>query len=351
MRIVSLIVLLLTVLALNGCGQRGEDLPEVGIRPVKLIQVESAEDVRTLVLPAVIEAAASSDLSFQVGGFLMSVAVREGETVKRGSVVARLEPRDFKNSLAQAQAQFNQAEAEYERSKRLIATHSIARSVHVQRETDLRVAEATLDSAKKALDDSVLVAPFDGVVSRIVTDPDQNVTPRQAIVTLHSRGKEKAVVEMPATVAARSRQIAPINAFIELDALGGEKIPAAFLSTETQADPVTQTFKVSFMFQPPKDGLVLPGMSGTLHLKMKLALDGTTETIKVPLEAILSSGGVQYVWLVDTETMTVTKQPVVVDEWVGDAVRIASGIKPGDNIVGAGAAYLHEGMQIRRFEP
>ena len=67
----------------------------------------------------------------------------------------------------------------------------------------------------------------------------------------------------------------------------------------------------------------------------------------VPLAAVMSDGGVQYVWIVDSELMTVSKRSVSIKPGIGETVVITEGLSPGDIIAGAGAAYLSEGLQVR----
>ena len=343
-------LLLIALMVLVGCSGGQETPVRIGARPAKLIEIQTTTDVREISLPAVIEARASAELSFRVEGYLEQVAVVEGDQVLQGHVIARLEQRDFKNQLVQARAQFENAKTEYARAERLIEDNAIARGVFDQRKTQRDVAEAALDSAKKALDNSVLRAPFDGVVSRIVTDPNQNVTARQTIVTLQSTGSSKAVIQVPATLMARQSEIEPLGNEISLDAAPDVRLPATFLKSDTQINPSTQTFQAELSFVPPPNLEIVPGMTGTVHSRVRLSHNGGPEKIFIPLGSIVSSGGMQYVWVVDTNTMKVTKQPIRITADVGDNVAVESGLEPGQTIVGAGAAYLHEGMEVRRFE-
>ena len=77
---------------------------------------------------------------------------------------------------------------------------------------------------------------------------------------------------------------------------------------------------------------------------------GQEEQIKVPLGAILTEGEAQYVWIVDSETMTVSRREIEIGPNIGSELVVESGLIVGDTIVGAGASYLHEGMQIRAYE-
>ena len=319
------------------------------IRPVKLVEVASSSNVFQMNLPAVIEASNTSILTFQVGGTLDQLNVSEGQEVTRGTVIGRLNQRDYENALQQAQAQYSSADSEFQRAALLLAENAVSRSVYEQRETQRDVARAALDTAQKALDDTVLRTPFEGIIATVSVEQFENVGPTQEIVTLQTTGAAEALVQLPSTLVANVERVVPSDAFISLDAVPDLRVPAEFLSISTQAKSSTQTFPARFKFTPPDEINILPGMSGSLHARLEIMDEegGAESQIKVPLGAIHSEAGETFVWVVDTESFTVSKRSVVVDNGIGDELVILSGLDEGETIAGAGASYLFDGMQIR----
>lgn len=340
-----------TALLLTACGQpEAVERPDP-VRPAKLLEISSASNVRQINLPAVIEAASSADVTFQVGGALDELPVSSGQEVSRGDVLARLNQRDFRNQVQQAQSQFNSAQAEFERAERLIAENAISRSVFEQRQAARDVASAALDSARKALDDTTLRSPFDGVVATVHADQFQNVAPQEKIVTIQTTGAAEALVQLPATLVAFSGRITPLETSVVLDVAPEQPVPAEILSASTQADPTTQTYAVRFGFTPPEGLTILPGMTGTLRAALEVVgANNSVEQITVPLAAVMSDGNQQYVWVVDLDTMTVSRRAVELEEGIGENLIVRSGLAIGETIVGAGASYLFDGMQIRPYE-
>lgn len=339
-------------MALSACGEPVvEDLPDP-IRPAVLLEVEESSNVRAGNFPAIIEATSSSELTFQVGGSLQEFPVIESQEVSRGEVIAQLDQREYRNSLAQARAQFESARSEFERAERLVAESAISRSVFEQRQSQFDVAKAALDSAQKAFDDTTLRSPFDGIVAVKHVAQFQNVAPQEPIVTLQTTGAAEAVVQFPATLVANSGRLTPLETVLELDAASGIDIPAEFYSVSTQADLTTQTYEARFAFDPPDTINVLPGMTGTIKARLLIATEGgVTNQVTVPLAAVLSEAGEQFVWVVDRDTMTVSKRAITLEANIGDVLAVESGLEPGETIVGAGASYLYEGMKIRPYEP
>ena len=342
---------LLVGLTLAACGPAETEAPVEVVRPAKLVEITRRADHREVRLPAVIEAAASADVTFQVGGSLQELLVTAGQEVAEGDVLARLDPRDYQNALGQAQAQFDAANGEFQRAQRLIGDNAISQSVFDQRKSSRDIALAALDTARKALEDTVLKSPFDGVVATVYADQFQNVGPQQNIVTIQTTGAAEALVHMPTTLIAYSRNINPIETHVTLDAAPDLEIPAEFFSISTQADAATQTFAVKFSFTPPDSIVILPGMAGTISSTLEIAdQTGQVDRIYVPLSAVFAEGDERFVWVVDKETMKVSKRTIELGESIGETLIVQSGLEVGETIVGAGASYLFEGLEIRPYE-
>lgn len=344
---------MLLSLSLVSCGPTTEESTERLVRPTKLVTVSSAIGVRQLKLPAVVGAAATSDLAFQVSGELQELQISEGDQVVRGQVLAALDQRDFLNDVASARAQFDNAEIEFDRASRLVAENAIAQSVVDERKSTLDTTRAALDSALKALDDSIINAPFDGIVADIFVESFENIQAQSAVLTLQSQGDAEAIVQVPASVVANIENLNPIDIELELDAAADRPMPAFFSEAASVADPTTQTFETRFSFSPPENLVILPGMTGLLTGRFEARAPDNEDglLIRIPLVAIVAEAGQPYVWLVDEDSMTVSKRTVMVAAGPGGTVIVQDGLEGGDVIVGAGGHYLYEGAEIRRYEP
>ena len=202
-----LLVPAVALLVVAGCSGESEAPPEPPVRPAKLMVVAASENTRTIDLPAVIDASATADLAFQVSGLLLSVPVREGQTIAEGTEIARLDQRDLRNDLATARANREAASSAFQRGERLVAQDAISRAEYDQLKTRRDVAQVALDAAAKRLDDSVLRSPFAGVVADLHVEAHQNVTAQQVVVTLQTTDAAAAVVQAPATLMANSGRL------------------------------------------------------------------------------------------------------------------------------------------------
>lgn len=341
--------LVVALAAVTSCStDDAEQTREPPARPVKLLTLSAASDLQTSRYPAVVSAGRFGELSFQVGGLIEEVAVVEAQEVNEGDLIARLDQRDFQSNVASARSQFRNAEDEYQRAVRLVQEDAMARSVLEQRQAQRDVARAQLDTAEKALEDSVLRAPFSGVVAQVPIRERETVAAGQPIAALIDVGSLEVTVDLPARVITESQEVEDRGSVVILEAAPDTRIVATFKEADLLADTASQTYGVTFSFEPPEDRVVLPGMNAIVELSSARRSDASAGSRKsVPVSAIASDGTSTYVWVVDQESMTVSRRDVTVADGIGEYAIVTEGLAPGDTIATAGASFLAEGMQVR----
>ncbi len=345
--------LLIPAALLTACSSPEDETSDVPkTRPAKLVTVSAASKTRTLSFPAVIEAENSSELTFEVNGKITTLNVLEGNEVEEGQIIAQVEARDYQNSLAQAKAQYDNAETEYQRDKRLADKGLISRRDLETRKTNRDVAKAVLDTAKKASGDTVLKAPFSGFISKILVKRYQNIQAKEPIANLKSLGVV-AIINAPADIVARRPQFEPTAVNVILDAAPNTALPGVFKEISGQADPATLTYEVSFKFSSPENLYVLPGMTATVRVDFEFndLSDIVPSGMAVPVAAVVAEGDNLFVWRVDKETMEISKTPIVTGMGMSQKdVIVTSGLNNGDLIVAAGGSFLHSGMRVRAWQ-
>ena len=344
------IAVALLAAVVTACGSDApEEVREAAVRPVKLLTLEPADSGQSRRYPAVVKAAESSELTFQVPGLLRELPVTEAQTVERGALLAKLDPRDFQSQLDSARAEYDNAEAEYQRARRLAEGDAIAASAVEQRQSRRDTAKAQLDTAENALGDTVLRAPFAGVVARVHVEKFQNVQAKEKIVTLIGTEGLEVTINVPSSVIITSRTVEESRAFVVFAVASSIRIPAEYKEVALEADTASQTYAVRFSFESPEDLVILPGMNATLIVETTTSdTDAAAGAgVAVPLSAVLSEGDRSYVWVIDTETMTAAKRWVTIQAGVGETAVVTDGLEAGETIAGAGANYLAEGMKVR----
>lgn len=347
--------------ALSACGGPAEETPPPPVRPVKLFTVEGTGGDAIRRFPGAISASQRAELSFRVNGVLQEIPVKEGDKVKKGQVLARLDPTDYKIRVSDRQATFDKVSKNFERAKELIQDGTISQSDYDQVEANFRTSEAALKLAKQELAYTQLRAPFGGSIGRRDVDNFEEVQPKQAIFQLQNVDQLDVAIDLSenlvrsirraeqASSASDSQASRVVEAYTSFEGKEGDKFPLTIKEVATKADAQTQTFRVTFTMPQPKDFAVLPGMTANVFLDLSGVI--STDTAKwVPVSAVVADGELDArIWVLDDKTMTVSARPVKIGRMSGGNIEVSSGLVGGEEIVSVGAAYLAEGMQVSRM--
>ena len=348
------LVAILAMATLSACDSLNSDAAAPPLpRPAKLLVVDGTHKDVSRSYPATIEAADRTELSFQVGGRIEELPVVEGDEVKAGTLIAQLDQRDYRNQVASAKAQFDNAEEEYRRSLQLSDTNVISQSELELRKSQRDIAKAQLDTAEKALSDTTIRAPFDGQVASLNFRRLQSIKAGDTLATYISSRYLEAVIHLPGNViagiprdAGERRDDNPV--YVSLEARPELRFEAMFKEAQAIADSTSQTYEVAFLFERPANVLVLPGMNATVEIERFPVPAGTGASgISVPLTAIFSDGARQFVWVYDDESKTVSRRAIETAEGVGENLLVTRGLEAGETIVATGTSYLSEGMRVR----
>ena len=339
-------LLLAAVVILPGCSHKEEAPPPEVVRPAKIMTVTPTPDTTTLQYPGKVRALDRVELSFEVSGRVVDLPIREGQHIRKGDVIARLDPSDFQSRLDAAQARVNQAKAELDRYSNLLAEKVVAKSTYDVKKRNYEVALSDMEIARKALNDATLRAAFSGIIGKKFIDNYQVVQAKQPIVSLQRTSAVEVVVNAPENIMRRRTKDAVLTIKAEFANYPGELMPLTIKEYATEADPQTQTYQVVLRMPTPKDKTILDGMTATVYFTMKKPGGGR---IVVPVGAVFYDENNQgYVWIVGQD-MRVKKQAVSVGHLGNGEIEITAGLFGGERIVTAGTQKIHEGTKVREF--
>ena len=356
-----------------GCGKKEEAAPPEVIRPVKTMKVSSGADFAGLTLPGRVRAAQRVELAFkEVGGRLIElpIAGREGQEVKEDELLARIDPRDFQTSLRNVQGRLKEAiasldlaNAQYDRVKRIqkqdpgaISGAEIDRRREAVNMMEGRInsLRAEVAAARDQLSYTYLKAPFAGLIAKRYVDNFQDVKPKQQILALEDISHVEILIDVAENVMAieRSGSGDALTAVAEFPTAPGRKFPLELKEYATRADSATQTYQVVLKMPQPDDISILPGMTATVTVSLGRTAE-IDRLVVIPAIAVLAEpDGRSFVWVVDTDAMTVKKQEVKVGMISGsENIDVADGLKGGETIAVAGILQLQEGMKVRLWDP
>lgn len=357
-------ILLATTLGtslLAGCGGEAE-VPPPQSRPVKVFTVEGPGSDALRNFPGSVRASERADLSFRVGGVLQEMLVREGEDVEQGQLLARLDPTDFKITLEDRQATFDNAERNFQRAQELITDGNISKLDYDRMEANFRTSRAALTQARQDLEYTELRAPFTGTIGRREVDNFEEVVAKQTIFRFQNVANVDIMIDLPESLvrslapSQRDRERLPgseieqtVPSYASFEGRPDSNFDLLLKEVATKADPQTQTFRVTLTMPQPDQFNVLPGMTANVTVDFSRLMSADYSKW-VPITAVQADGGLDaVVWMIDPDTMTVNSHPVKIGRMSGRRIEVTDGLDGGEEIVTVGAPYLSEGMRVTRM--
>jgi RND family efflux transporter MFP subunit len=350
--------LICIAVALTACKEK-QEIIEV-VRSIKSITVSEQPAEQTRKFAGQVAAVDSSGLSFEVGGQVKSVEIDIGDRVKKGQVLAVLDPEPYqlevdaiKAELVKARDNVTKTKAEYERQKKIFDQGAGAERYVEVSEYNYKAARsavdyqvARLDLARRNLRKTKLLSPYDGVIAWRSVQPNEEVKTGQKILEINASGKLEVQLAVPETTVDRIHIDDP--ATITFPSLPGESASGRIsyiggAAVKANAFPV----KVELM-DPNKE--VKPGMTAEANLALKD--ENQKRGYLVPIQALLPSPEPNrgYAFVYDTQTSTVKKTAVRSHGMADKKVIIDEGLKAGDIIAVAGVSFLADGMEVKLLE-
>lgn len=314
--------------------------PEPAI-PIHLAPVGRGEVRRPVKAAGIVVAKDRRDLSFKVGGLLARVAVREGDSVRKGQLLASLDETELSAGVRQAREGLEKARRDRERARTLSAAGVIPRAAGEDAETAHAVAEAALEAAAFNLRHAVIVAPDDGWVDRRLAEPGEVAAPGRPVLSVSGLARGFVVrVNLPDRDVLG---LAPGDpATVILDAAPGRPLPARIAEISRSATRGTGTYPVELRIAAEAGApRLLNGLTAKVEIERSVA-DART----VPIAALQDGDGASgAVFVVDGDRAR--RVPVRVAFLQDGQVVLASGLEGVDRVVTDGAARLVDGARLR----
>ena len=301
-----------------------------------------------------IRARYEADVGFRVGGKLVARLVDAGARVRKGQVLARLDPADAHLAAQAARAQLTSAEsdltlakAERDRHADLLAKRFISQSAFDAKENAYAAAQAKLEQARSQsaitanqADYTTLLADGDGVIISAAAEPGQVLTAGQPVVRLAYAGEREIVLNAPEGQLARFTPGQAVAISLWSDA--GTVFPGRIREIAGGADPVTRTYTVRITaLDPPAQAQL--GM--TANVLFTSSVD--PGLVLLPLAALTKQGEQPAVWIVDPVKSQVRLRTVTVGQYREDGVTVTAGLHAGDVVVTAGVHKLRQDQVVR----
>jgi len=305
---------------------------------VKIVTIEESDAVSKLDYVGIIEERSSTALGFSTLGTVEKIFVSEGDYVRKGQMLAKLDQSSARSMLEAAEATLKQAQDAYDRLKSIHNKGSLPEIQMVDIETKLQQAQSSYNLAKKNLDNCTLYAPADGVIGKKVAEAGEYFITGTSILTILDISSVKARFSVPENEIS---DISPdCKSEITVAALRNKKFNGKKIEKSVVANSISHTYPAYIIISNPEKNL-LPGMV----CRVELTPSDKPEGIVVPIGIIqTTTEGKKFIW---TEKEGLAKRTYVSTGMTrGKGVEILSGLSTGDRIVTQGYQKISEDEKI-----
>lgn len=340
---------------ITACDETQTVQSEAPLRPVRTIVASAADGLTGRDFPGIVIAQNKADLSFRVAGKLKDLHINEGDEVKKGQIIARLDQTDFKIELEDKKASHATAKANFTRSAKLVDPGHISQSDFDKIKATYSTATAHLKAAEQNLAYTELTVPFDGSITKIYVDNFEEVVAKGKIATVQDLSSMEVEIDVPESLmihvrrGENKRQI-----YATFDGIKNKKFPLTFREISAQANETTHAYKVRLSLPPIEDYTILPGMTATVFADSVPTVDGSENAsdIVIPSQAVLEDNKGRFVYIAEPESPTSTigtihRRNVTTSSLTNSGLMITSGLKQNDLVVTAGMSKMQEGLRVK----
>ncbi|AEI78126.1 cation/multidrug efflux system, mebrane-fusion component AcrA [Cupriavidus necator N-1] len=343
-----------------GSARQPQAPAQAAVNVVEFLQTDlvsvARQDLRvSLPLSGGLRALNQASVKAKVSGEVKAVLVREGEPVRTGQVIVRIDPTEYEAKVAQARGQmlatrgqFENSRQTWERNRELVGKGFISRTAFDKYQADLDVARANLDAAQgglavaqKALADTVVKAPLEGMVAARAVQPGEKVSPDTRLVDV----VDLRVLELEAPIPMADVARAAVGQPVALDVEGAGRFTGKLVRINPAVSQGTRSIMVYIRVENA-DQTLRAGM----FARGALVLGERAGVAAVPSSAVRTEGERAFVYAIDKDTLAERPVQLGIRDEASGMVEIVSGLDAGTEIVRNNLGTLRSGSQVKRVK-
>lgn len=340
---------------LSSCGQTKEKKDETPLS-VKVSQATSLSAESNREFTFISKPFKTTDLSFRVGGPIDRFEVYEGNYYHRGDIIAEIDSRDFRIRKERAEAVYMQAKAEYERIKILYEKKNLSASAYEKARAEYTSAKTAFDTATNELNDTHLVAPFNGYVGEVYMEKFQEVKATQPVLSFIDIDQLRVEAYVTQDIAfglqqksasgqkpGNSQQLSEVSLYFDANP------DTTYRARITEISKSTTRNNLSYLLTallPNPQGKLLGGMSGKVLFHLPPTESKTMITILQTALCHRPTVG-DYVYVIDPQTRKVEQRTVTAGNLLPqNRISIVDGLKENEAVAVSGLRFLSDGMTV-----
>ena len=342
-------ILWCAVCLMTACGGEKAEQP---LHSVMTVKPQGAEGQSERSFAGVVKENAETSLGFRTGGTIEQILVKEGDRVRQGQLLARLDAKDYQLQVNAVQIQYDQMKAEVERLRLLFEGNSLSANDYEKATSGLEQLGVQLQQAKNQLSYTRLYAPCDGFVRSVEHERAEMVGGGTAVITLLDVKRMEVEVSIPQTVYLQQSQFGSIHC-----TANGRQYPLHLINIVPKADnSQLYTARLAVPFSSSKGETTDKRLSAGQSVDVYITIVSPTgeergaSLCTLPLSTIFEHEGQSCVWVVGTDS-TISRKAVTVGGTDADGrAVITSGLQGDETIVRSGVHALYDQERVRIIE-
>lgn len=337
----NLMTLVLIIALSSGCSQRTEPTEKV-IPKVKTQKVSLTPKVMQHEFPGMVKQAKEVKLAFRVAGPVLYIKVNEGDFVKKGQLIATIDPRDYQVQYNVAKAEYDKVFTETQRVKQLYKKQSVTEVDYQKALAGEKMISEKLNHATHQLNDTKLLAPFSGYIQKINFEEGELINTGMPLATVID--VNSFIVECDITASVLTQINEETQYQIQSNLLNQPPVTVSLVNYLKKANS-SQLYRFQFSLM---DGQIKEIKSGMTVSVLIRCLCKNQKQLSIPVEAVFNTNSKSQVWVFDPNTSSVQAQEVQTGALLQDGyIEILNGLNPEQTIVVAGVNNLNNNDTVK----
>lgn len=330
---------------LTGC-HSAKTTSQEALVMVKTETVKAYQHKLFIAYPGKVKAASDVNLSFRVAGPILTMPAEVGKFVRKGDLLAQIDPRDYQIQFSATEAEYKQIKAEAERVIELYKRGSVPVNDYDKAVSGLQQITAKYEAHKNAWKDTRLLAPFDGYVQKKYFDEHETVNAGLPILSFINNSYFEVEIDIPSSDYIRQKHFKSFSC--TFDIFPDKVFPLELIEMTRKAN-LNQLYRVRLRLKPEREVQIAAGMS--VNVTIEYRPDESVLTM-IPAAAVFEQNGKTAVWIYDATQNRVTKREIIPEKFLktGEVV-VSEGLKSGEIVISAGVHSLEEGMKVKLLKP
>jgi RND family efflux transporter MFP subunit len=336
------------VILLQACSEPTEVTKEPAPVVVQLTSARLTNLVNDYEFPATVSAVKSVDLKFEVSGRLIFESLVEGSEVKKGQVLAKIDPKPFQRKVQESRIRHEDAQRNLKRIKDVFEKNVASQRDYDQAKSQFSITKIALTNAEQDLSYCTIRSPFDAVIGARYIENDSLIRTGDSLANLQDRSALYFTFEVPERIMTANAGNRDVKASAHIIGQEDKIFDIRYVEHKTTPDPITQTYGVTFALDGDIAKSFYPGSRAIVNIKQN---NNDSQALIIPLSALVGNNDSGFsVWRFNQVQNSLTKVKVKVSQLKGDYAVISLGLSRDDKVVSAAVGQMREGLIVREYK-